>query len=74
MTTEKETIVLTGTEDWDLWIEVIKSYSLGYRIWEMINPEIALDEDGNEISIPELTEPTPPLCLDKQIYLIIIKN
>ena len=40
----------------------------------MINLEIALDKDRNEISIPELTEPTPPPCLDKQIYLIIIEN
>ena len=40
----------------------------------MINPEIALDKDGNKISIPKLTEPTLPLCSDKQTYLIIIKN
>jgi hypothetical protein len=35
-------VILTGTSDWEEWIEVIKSTAITGDIWEYVNPNVAV--------------------------------
>jgi len=57
MTSQQETsvtvstVVLTSPNDWDKWLEVIKSKANTNRIWKYINPLTPKD------ALPKLKEP-----------------
>lgn len=38
MASEKITVVLRTADDWDEWVEIIKSTAIGLEVWELINP------------------------------------
>jgi hypothetical protein len=59
------TIVLTGEDNWDMWIQVIKTLALGYEIWDFIDPE------GEEETI--LVEPARPDPEDPD-YLVQVED
>src|SRR6266850_194316 len=50
----KISITLTTHEDWDVWIESIKTIAEGKDIWEFINPNTP------SASLPEFTRPVAP--------------
>ena len=56
--TVKTSIILKGQEDWDEWIEVIKTIAIAGKVWEYVNPETLYNE------LPILVEPTEPTYSD----------
>jgi hypothetical protein len=38
MASERVTVVLKTADDWDEWVEVIKSAAIGLEVWDLINP------------------------------------
>ena len=38
MASEKITVVLKTADDWDEWVEIIKSAAIGLEVWDLINP------------------------------------
>lgn len=58
-------VILTGENDWDLWIEIIKTTALGYEIWEAIDPDL----DTEVI----LGEPAPP-DHDAPDYIVLVEH
>lgn len=59
------TIVLTGEDNWDMWIQVIKTIALGYEIWDLIDP------NNDEETV--LVEPKRPNPKDAD-YLIQVED
>lgn len=55
---EKTSVILASQNDWDEWIEVVKSIAIGDDIWEFINP------DTPESSLLPLEEPRTPMPAD----------
>jgi hypothetical protein len=51
-------IVLTGPNDWDEWIEVIKTKAEAGKIWEYVNPSKAKEE------VKTLSRPEIPMAKD----------
>jgi hypothetical protein len=47
-------VILNGKEDWDEWIELIKTAAIGAKIWEYVNPEAPKKDPP-----PEPIQPTP---------------
>lgn len=41
MVSEKVTVVLKTADDWDEWVEIIKSAAIGLEVWDLINPSKA---------------------------------
>jgi len=49
MASEKVTVVLKTADDWDEWVEIIKSAAIGLEVWDLINPNKAtMDLRRNE--------------------------
>lgn len=66
-TSEQVSVVLKTPDDWDQWIQKVKTKAIGADIWEYINPDT---EKGN---LPELSQPPLPMPKDvnpnkKHIY------
>ena len=57
-TSTKTSIVLIGQDDWDEWIEVVKTAAISGDVWDYINPDTL---QGN---VPILTEPHEPIYED----------
>jgi len=49
---------LKGQDDWDEWIEVVKTAAISGDVWDYINPDTP---KGN---VPTLTEPYEPIYED----------
>ena len=61
--TVKTSIILKGQDDWDEWIEVIKTTAIAGKVWEYINPDTPQDElykliEPAEPTYSDLAEPT----------------
>jgi hypothetical protein len=41
---QRVAIILNGPNDWDEWIEVVKTKTMGSKIWDYVNPAIAKDQ------------------------------
>src|SRR5580658_6974714 len=41
MASERVTVVLKTADDWDEWVEIIKSAAIGLEVWDLINPNKA---------------------------------
>jgi hypothetical protein len=54
MAEKKTSIILTSQNDWDEWIELIKTTAIASDVWEFINP------DTPAANIPSLEEPRAP--------------
>ena len=54
---QRTTIILTGPNDWDEWLEVIKTKAEAGKIWEYVNPAIT-----KELKV--LTRPEIPTARD----------
>jgi hypothetical protein len=48
---QRVAIILNGSNDWDEWLEVVRTKALGNDIWEFVNPATAKAE------LPTLAEP-----------------
>src|SRR5947209_4048654 len=57
-TPQRVAIILNGPNDWDEWLEVIKTKAVGGRIWEFVDPRTNKDE------LPTLRRPTIPSAKD----------
>jgi hypothetical protein len=55
-TSQRIAITLNGPEDWDEWIEVVKSQAMAGKVWDYLDP--SKDE------VPTLTEPKLPTPRD----------
>ena len=42
MANERVTVVLKTADDWDEWVEIIKSAAIGLEVWDLINPNKAM--------------------------------
>jgi hypothetical protein len=63
-TLQKVSVVLSNTNDWDEWIEVVKVHALAGEVWEYIDPS----KDRVPI-LKELTLPRPEdVNLDISFY------
>jgi hypothetical protein len=51
-TLQKVSVVLSNTNDWDKWIEVVKVHALTGEVWEYVNP--------SKDQVPILKEPALP--------------
>ena len=51
---QKTSVILSDSSDWDEWIEVIKTAALSGKVWDLIDPNTS----KNEIS--QLVEPQAP--------------
>jgi hypothetical protein len=51
-TLQKVSVVLSNTNDWDEWIEVVKVHALTGKVWEYVDP--------SKVEVPVLKEPTLP--------------
>jgi hypothetical protein len=51
-TLQKVSVILSNTNDWDEWIEVVKVYALAREVWEYVDP--------SKVEVPVLKEPTLP--------------
>jgi hypothetical protein len=49
---QKVSVVLSNTNDWDEWIEVVKVHALAGEVWEYVDP--------SKDQVPILREPTLP--------------
>jgi hypothetical protein len=49
---QKVTVILSSPDDWDEWIEVVKTQALAGKVWEYLDP--SKDE------VPILQEPALP--------------
>lgn len=54
-TTKKKSIVLSKPADWDAWISFIKARGTTNRIWDLIDPNVA-------VKPAPLVEPVAPRC------------
>ncbi|KAI1005480.1 hypothetical protein K3495_g2732 [Podosphaera aphanis] len=52
--TSRISVILHHNDDWEPWIELIKTSALKYNIWKYVDPN-SKDED-----IPSITEPERP--------------
>ena len=43
-TTSKTTVILAGPDDWDEWLELVKTSVLKSKIWDYVNLELDQDE------------------------------
>src|SRR5215207_6212108 len=57
-TTQKIIIVLSSPNDWDEWIEIIKSKAIGGDVWDYMNPSTIRD------ALPALMRTTMPMPKD----------
>ena len=57
-TSTKTSIILNGQDDWDEWIEVVKTAAISGDVWDYINPDTL---KGN---VPAFTEPNEPAYQD----------
>jgi hypothetical protein len=51
-------VILNGPMDWDEWLEVVKTKSVGGKIWDFVNPNTNKDE------LPILKKPMIPSAKD----------
>jgi hypothetical protein len=51
-------IILNCSNDWDEWLEVVKTKAIGGKVWKFVDPSVSKDE------LPVLMEPTLPLPED----------
>jgi hypothetical protein len=51
-------VILNGLMDWDEWLEVVKTKSVGGKIWEFVNP------NTNKAEPPILEKPMIPSAKD----------
>ena len=54
----RTTIILTGPNDWDEWIEVVKTKAEAGRIWDYVDPSKSKEE------VKTLSRPEIPLAKD----------
>jgi hypothetical protein len=47
-------VILSGSEDWDEWIELIKIAALKAKVWTFVDPDTSKDQ------LPVLATPTRP--------------
>ena len=52
---QKTTVILSGPNDWDEWLEVVKTKAMGGEIWQYVDPKVSKD------TLPPFTEPQLPL-------------
>ena len=52
--TTRSQVVLSSSEDWDKWIELIKTAALKAKVWTFVDP------DTSKQQLPELVAPTRP--------------
>ena len=52
--TTRSQVILSGSKDWDEWLELIKTAALKAKVWPYINPSTSRD------SLPVLTAPIRP--------------
>src|SRR5271163_4567557 len=57
-TPQKTAIILSCSNDWDEWLEVVKTKAIGGKIWKFVDPSVSKNE------LPVLTEPVLPLPKD----------
>ena len=55
---QRVAIILNGPNDWNEWLEVIRTKAIGGKIWEFVDP--SKDKD----SLPILREPSVPMAKD----------
>ena len=55
---QRTIVMLSGPNDWDEWLEVIKAKAEAGKIWEFVNPELAKE------GMMELTKPEVPKAKD----------
>ena len=65
---QKITIVLSSPNDWDEWIEIIKSKAIGGDVWDYMNPSTAKD------TLPDLTRPTMPMPNDVNLIYTTVTD
>jgi hypothetical protein len=53
---QRTTIILTGPNDWDEWLEVIKTKAEAGKIWEYVNPAVP-KESLKVLTRPEVPKP-----------------
>ena len=52
------TIILTGPNDWDEWLEVVKTKAEAGKVWDFVNPAVLKEE------LRVLTRPKVPKAPD----------
>jgi hypothetical protein len=55
---QRVAVILNGPMDWDEWLEVVKTKSVGGKIWDFVNPNTNKDE------LPILEKPMIPSAKD----------
>ena len=55
---QRTTIILSGPNDWDEWIEVVKAKAEAGKVWEFVNPSLTQQE------LKELIKPEVPKAKD----------
>jgi hypothetical protein len=50
---QRTTVILSGSNDWDEWLEVIKTKAEARKVWEFVNPALA-KEDLKKLTQPEI--------------------